>query len=292
MYKKLLLFISIFIFTIFLSGCAKYSTNIEITPKDEIILTQTNLVDIDLYKKIDQEYESDNPYKNWDKYSDKKTEDGYKDKGFKVRNIVSEKYIGKEFSKKFKNARFFFSDSLPLGYSITTTDSQLPIIVNKGSFRTYYSIHLKFSPKELEEVSKKIYKNNKKLLPPAEPQNESNNETKEYPISTEEQQSENTNNQYDQSNIITELTIKIPKEVNVVKHNASAVDSEINMYIWKLSETKEFKNKQDIDIILEYKTTNYVNVAILILIILVSLIITIKNRKFAKKPEDEIREAF
>ncbi len=278
MQKRLLIFIIMFLFTLVLSGCAKYSTTIEITENDAVILTQSNLMDLELYKTFDTEFDSNNPFKNWNNIFDKRTEDDYINKDFQVRNIADDKYIGKEFTKRYKNAKFFFNNNLPLGYTIAE-ESDLPIIVKKSSFGATYLIHLKFNPKKVKDRSKNIFTKKEYSQLSNSPLEQQNTELDDADNPKEEMPSE-----------VADLTIKIPTEAS--KHNATSVDSATNTYIWKLSETKEYQNNENIDIILEYKTVNYVSIVISILIFFITMIVVIKNRKFNKANQDSTKNAF
>ena len=270
MNKKLILFIIICAFTVILSGCTKYSTNIEITKKDEVIVTQTVLLDLDFYKTLDIDYDPAVPYRSWDRFFNKKTEEKYLNKDYKVRNITDNQHIGKEFQKRFKHAKFFFSNSLPEGY-FTSEDSDLPVIIEKSPFGAKYSINLKFVPKRIEVLSKDIY-------PPLM-----------YADAKNQFKAQNYNNS-ELTKPSTELTIKIPQKAS--KHNATSVDSETNTYTWKLSETEEYRNGQDIDIILEYKTTNITSIAVFLFVMIVILIAIIKNKKYGDMKPNETMGAF
>lgn len=301
MYKKLLFFIAIFAFSVALSGCTKYSTTFEITKNDEVIITQQNALSIDLYKAIDYEYDSSDPFKNWDKLFNKKLEERYINKGFTIKNIIDDKYIGKELQKKFKHAKFFFSDSLPPGYLITA-DSDLPVVIKRCPFKTFYSIHLSLNPKKLKEASKEAYGwhslvriNALKAKQANNTSKNTGNDTKNQDSKKETDKSNSASSSEEKADLlampeITDLTIKIP--VSATNHNATSVDTLSNTYTWKISETNEYKNMQNVNIILEYEVTNKVNIVILTLILLITLIIVFANRKSKKVQSDESESAF
>ena len=67
MYKKILAFPFAGFLALATSGCIKYSTSIEDTKKDEVILSQVGGISIKLLQTFDPEFSIDDPFKNWEK---------------------------------------------------------------------------------------------------------------------------------------------------------------------------------------------------------------------------------
>jgi len=301
MNKKFLFFILALGVTTILSGCTKYSTSIEVTKKDEVILTQKSMVSADLLKAIDSDFDDKNPHARLDRIFNNKLENNYREKKFNVINIRDENYIGRQFSKKYKHAKYFFSDNLPPGYMMAT-NSDLPVDIKKYPFEAIYTINLKFDPQKLKTAANDIYKLEKSVkiseirennrvenTEHAEMEEYDGAEKKPVEMSDEEKRYLEIKQQLENPAIM-DLTIKIPQEAS--ENNATTVDSATNTYIWKLSEMEKVKNGESVEILLKYKKTNYFSIVISILILISTIIIFNKNKKYTENESDETKKAF
>ncbi|MBR2068905.1 MAG: hypothetical protein IJ877_04000 [Candidatus Gastranaerophilales bacterium] len=303
MYKKILAFAFAGFLALATSGCIKYSTSIEVTKKDEVILSQVGGISIKLLQTFDPEFSIDDPFKNWEKKENKDKERQYKRKGFKVKEYKDEHFVGDEVYKKFKKAKFFLAEDLPEGYLLANNTTS-PVEIKKYPFGTVYSIHLKFDPRKLQQNNENPFLREKEEQPQTTPENAenaANPENSENPENPEAQaQQESTVDpmkkimeemlKQPEMQPYMDLSIKIPKKAK--EHNATSVDRKSHTYKWVFSEMEDVKNNKPVEIILKYEKTNFVSIIFTLLMLISTFIIVSKNKQYSEKQTDENLEAF
>ena len=289
MYKKLLLLSIATVLALFASGCIKYSTSIEVTKKDEVVLSQVGGISIKLLQMFDPEFDIEDPFKNWEENKDKARE--YKKKGYKVKNYKDENFVGNQISKKYKKAKFFLAEDLPEGFLLATTASS-PVEIHKHPFGTIYSIHLKFDPKKLQQ-------NNENPFLQEQPQEEAQAENEGENQEGQEENQENTNSiqqamddllKQPEMQPVMDLTIKIPKKAK--EHNATSYNNKTHEYKWVFSDMEDVKNNKPVDIIIKYEKINFISILFTLIIIILTIVVVNQNKQYSQKQTDETPDAF
>ena len=290
MYKKLLALAAFVALALCLTGCVKNTTNIEITKKDEVILTRIDAIDKELIKAAIPEFTAEGALAQWNEdklIKDEREKLTKRDYYFSDYN--ENNYIGTQYKKTFKKPNYVMSEDLPEGF-LMSSGAKEPIEVKKSPFGTKYSIHLVFDVNQLRKQNdKKMSMQTKKSKNAIEaflnPNNNTDNATENK--SANSIQNEPKNKEYKPS---MELVIKIPKKAK--EHNATEVNNVTHEYKWVLSDTEELKKGKPVEIVLKYQKTNIFSILFLIFIIIWTISVIIKNEKYAKKDTDETDEAF
>jgi len=263
------------------SGCVKTSYNIEIDKKNNIILSETDSYNQNMLKSLAKDQKA---LADLDGINNKleKDKENLKTKGYTVTDYENNGFVGLTASKKYPKNSLKESD-LPIGF---ISFGKSPLLVEKGFFKTSYTINLKYDPDTV------IKENSKNYLPSDTPvyQNVSSNndmsqtdETAENPQTEEDNEQLTAADDYEntaqspQVNEISnpfidalfksspdlkpsiDLTIKIPYKA--VKNNATKIINE-NEYFWEL------KDRELTDINITYEKYNYGNIITMILLLL------------------------
>jgi len=286
----------IFLFLIMLctTGCVKYSYNIEIDDKDNILVSEIDAVNLNFIKSLDP-----NAPRQIQKDLDKDKHDLEKN-GYIVENYSDETYTGLKRLKKYI-LPMYSTEDLPDGFSTTQVR---PILKKKEFLKNTYIVALKY------DINKISNKNMGNTLPKTNSYNSNYSdsmyinghkdkvvsktkhtdpitgkvtETVKYQSGATSSSTYNPREFEQFSNSmgnmlnsapgmapVADLTIKIPKEAK--EHNANEVTKN-HEYKWNLASDKP------VEINLKYVKTNWFNIIIVLFSIIFSLFVIIAFKK-------------
>jgi hypothetical protein len=219
--KKFLLLIALVFITITTSGCIKCSYNIEIDKKDNVKFTETQAIDLSLFKSYGGAEVDQLIKQSFDEQSKQ-----FESEGYKVEPFTDDKYNGIKLSKEYKIDSMKNND-LPKGFA---SKIEKPILVKSGFFNDKYTIHL------IYDYSKIMDNTNQQNI--AQP----NQGLSSAPSQQELQEfNKSMENMFKPQ---LDLTIKLPQKPK--KQNATKVISDTE-YQWTLS------SSEVTDIFIEYE---------------------------------------
>ena len=265
------------------SGCVKTSYNIEVDKKNNITVSETDSYNQKLFKSMAKDQKAIADLAEIEKQLEKDKED-LKSQGFKVTDYENDGFVGLTASKEYPKNSLKESD-LPVGF---IPADKSPLTVDKGFFKTYYSIRLVYNPEKVINENAKNYLPSEKLsnkndtpseISETSEVNETETNENDYAEETMPSQPDNgykefLDNLFDASPDLkpsVDLTIKIPYKAT--KNNATKVISEYEYY-WKL------KDKELNSINISYEKYNYGNIVLLIILLIVSIFAGINYKKF------------
>ena len=232
--KKFSLLLSMILFAFMTTGCVKYTYNIEIDKKNNLVLSEFAAVDTSMMGGMSFFImaEFDEP------------KEKYEAKGYDVVEHEVGDLKGIKATKKFK-LKNMKNEDLPVGY---TSANSTPVVVKEGFFKTKYSINLSYDMAKVSDDVNRV-QGRKNKVSVTEPTGFSNvgsvktevesgdsfgnamddmftglANTNSVSMASQKSYSDNSS---DVSDLLTsaELTVKIPYKA--IKHNASKV---INKY--------------------------------------------------------------
>ncbi|MBR1617738.1 hypothetical protein IJ670_06250 [bacterium] len=310
MLKRILPCICLGFALVFLTGCAKIASTIEIKDNDKVVISQIAAINLDTAKQLfpDMEY-------NRESKSYLKNKEELQEKGFIVQEYDDEDGYSGVQAYKDTTAKKLRAEALPQGFEVAG-DADMPIQVEKSTFKTKYTIHLNFDASKIDGVPKRPVvakkraqrtkkakkaeqENLENTLDPAVQQNMENVENGQNgEINVEENM---PNDLEDEANGVDvqqaelwkkideiyknpetrpafSLTIKIPKKAS--ENNATEVKSS-REYRWELTTDKPT------EIILKYEKFNFFSFVIAVLIVFGTLTFISRNKKYIIKSEEE-----
>ncbi len=266
MFKKISVFVLIAITGLFMSGCIKYKTTIEINKKDQLTITQRLTFD----KRGIKDSESENfeyALSRWNDFFEKEKDQKYDVKGFKAKKIRDGNIEGRIYTKTCKKANFLAIEDLPDGFTIPS-DANNPIVINKMPFGTRYRITLAYNPKKIKQTNYSLF--DKEEL---------------YKIGISDETIKPL-----LKKSTADLTIKIPRKAR--KHNATKVNEKTHEYYWELGNFDNLDKQKEIPIYIEYGKINFLSILILLAILIWTYKVIKKNKDFKPKNDDETKDAF
>ena len=277
MFKKFPLLFVIFFMAFIASGCIRYSTRMELTPQDELIVIQQFGFDMDFLEMIDSYFDKE----SFLEYLESKTVQDYtkrfERRGYSTGKYVNDKYAGKQFNRMYNRAKYVEQMDLPEGYTVPS-GIHYPIKITRNAFRTTHSIRMQFNPKELQEKNKNIITEIKKYKREHYDMEEEPDDELRTLSSLEELFKQ------DVTYPKMDLTIKIPQKATT--HNAAKENDLTHEYTWVFSDMNEVKEGKPVDIVLEYQKDNVAGMISIIILIIIAMIIIIANRKYIRESDD------
>jgi len=277
--KKITTMLIIMAFCLVTSGCIKRSYEFEIDKKDNISITQIEAFKTAMLKSFG-EYAEESIVNQMDENKGKLEE-----KGYKVENYKDEEFTGLKINKKFSAEAMTKSD-LPDGF---TSVNDVPLQVKKGFIKNIYTLDVKFDFNEIANKEKDNFsggnsKNHEPTVVSTSKTMDSNYNVTEKTTYNDGTTSTAKYNQKEADdfgkslgtmfsainklNPVLDLTVKIPYKAKT--HNATKVISDLE-YRWDLTSDK------GVEIKITYEKTNWLNIAIAILIGLIVLALIIKR---------------